>query len=140
MRKNPYDILIKISRWAIFCYHLRSITIGIWVLLKWLFQFIWHSIQNRPQTSIDYHSYFCDKPPPCLVDNKIGLQNYVKLKGTKLHYIEAGKQSDPLILLLHGFPDCWIGICFLLRKYNFLNYYKILNISLYFHKQAGTIR
>lgn len=112
MRKNPYEILIKISRWAIFCYYLRSIAIGIWVLLKWLFQFIWHSIQNRPQTSIDYHSYLCDKPPSCLVDNKIGLQNYVKLKGTKLHYIEAGKQSDPLILLLHGFPDCWIGIYF----------------------------
>lgn len=108
-KKN--DILIKISRWAIFCYYLRSITIGLWVLLKWLFQFLWHSMQNSIQNRpvIDYHSYLCDKPPPCLVDNKIGLQNYVKLKGTKLHYIEAGNQSDPLMFLLHGFPDCWLG-------------------------------
>lgn len=125
--KSPYDILIKLSRWTIFCYYLRSIVIGLWVLLKWLFQFLWHSIQkstskNGPQTSIDYHSCFCDKPPPCLVDNKIGLQSYVKLKGTKLHYIEAGNQSDPLILLLHGFPDCWLGISSTLNSFFIISY------------------
>lgn len=113
-RKNPYDILIKLSRWTIFCYHLRSILIGLWILLKWSFQFLWHSIQqsskNQQQLApIDSHGYFHDKPPPCLVDNRIGLQSYVKLKGTKLHYIEAGNRCDPLVLLLHGFPDCWLG-------------------------------
>lgn len=115
-RKNPYDILTKLSRWTIFCYHLKSILIGLWILLKWFAQFLWHSIQQStkyqqqiPLTPIDYPDYFHDKPPPCLVDNRIGLQSYVKLKGTKLHYIEAGDQSDPLILLLHGFPDCWLG-------------------------------
>lgn len=106
MPRNQYEILIKISNWTIFCFYLRSILIGIWVLLKWFFQFLWHSVQH---TVTDYHSYFHEKPPPCLVDNKIGLQTYVKLKGTKLHYIEAGNQNDPLILLLHGFPDCWLG-------------------------------
>lgn len=113
-RKNPYDILMKISRWAVFCYHLRSILIGFWILLKWSFQFLWHSIhqstkQQQKLTPIDYNVYFHDKPPPCLVDNRVGLQSYVKLKGTKLHYIEAGNQCDPLVLLLHGFPDCWLG-------------------------------
>ncbi|XP_031638878.1 epoxide hydrolase 3-like [Contarinia nasturtii] len=115
-RKNPYDILTKLSRWTIFCYHLKSILIGLWILLKWFAQFLWHSIQQSTKyqqqitlTPIDYPDYFHDKPPPCLVDNRIGLQSYVKLKGTKLHYIEAGNQSDPLILLLHGFPDCWLG-------------------------------
>lgn len=122
MRKNQYDILIKISGWTIFCYYLRSILIGLWILLKWFFQFVWHSIQQWSTKShhhhhqqqaimapIEYHGNFHDKPPPCLVDNRIGLQSYVKLKGTKLHYIEAGDRNDPLILLLHGFPDCWLG-------------------------------
>lgn len=115
-RKNAYDVLVKISRWTIFCYHLRSILIGMWILLKWLCQFLWHSIQqstkHQQQIALspgDFRGYFHDKPPPCLVDNRIGLQSYVKLKGTKLHYIEAGNRSDPLILLLHGFPDCWLG-------------------------------
>lgn len=119
-RKNPHDIIIKISRWTILSYYLRSILIGFWILLKWLFQFLWHSIhqsaRNQQQqqqqltlTPTNYHSYFHDKPPPCLVDNRIGLQSYVKLSGTKLHYIEAGNRCDPLILLLHGFPDCWLG-------------------------------
>lgn len=114
-RKTPYDILIKVSKWTILCYYLRSILIGLWILLKWFFQFLWQSIhqsmkqQPLAMTPFDYHSYFHDKPPPCLVDNRIGLQSYVKLKGTKLHYIEAGNRCDPLILLLHGFPDCWLG-------------------------------
>lgn len=29
--------------------------------------------------------------------------------GIKLHYIEAGDKSKPTLLLLHGFPDCWIS-------------------------------
>ena len=137
MRKNPHDILIKISRWTIFCYYTRSIIIGLWVLLKWLFLFLWHSVQqstskNKSQKSllIEYHSSLCDKPPPCLVDNKIGLQSYVKLKGTKLHYIEAGNLNDPLILLLHGFPDCWLGKNYLLFI-QFISYKHITKTFIY---------
>lgn len=113
--KNPYDILIKISRWTIISYYLRSILIWLWILLKWFFQFLWHTINQstkHQQQQFDYHGYYHDKPPPCLVDNRIGRQSYVKLKGTKLHYIEAGNQCDPLILLLHGFPDCWYDFFF----------------------------
>ncbi|XP_071569876.1 epoxide hydrolase 3-like isoform X3 [Temnothorax nylanderi] len=28
--------------------------------------------------------------------------------GVKFHYVEAGDKSKPLVLLLHGFPDCWL--------------------------------
>lgn len=31
------------------------------------------------------------------------------LQNTKLHYVEAGCRSNPTVLLLHGFPDCWFG-------------------------------
>lgn len=27
----------------------------------------------------------------------------------KFHYVEAGDKSAPPLLLLHGFPDCWLG-------------------------------
>lgn len=32
--------------------------------------------------------------------------NYVQTGGVRLHYVEAG-QGDKLVLLLHGFPECW---------------------------------
>ncbi|XP_076761310.1 epoxide hydrolase 4 isoform X2 [Xylocopa sonorina] len=50
-----------------------------------------------------------DKPPPCLVDNNLGIHSYVKIKNVKFHYVEAGNKDRPLILLLHGFPDCWLS-------------------------------
>lgn len=28
---------------------------------------------------------------------------------TKLHYVESGAEDDRVILLLHGFPDCYFG-------------------------------
>lgn len=28
---------------------------------------------------------------------------------TKLHYVESGSETDRVILLLHGFPDCFFG-------------------------------
>lgn len=100
-RKNPYDVLIVMPKWSIFCYHLRSFVIGLWILLKWLFQFLWHSLnqssyqQKQIQTSLDYPAYLYDKPPPCLVDNRIGLQSYVKLKVS-------------LLACLHGIPIIFI--------------------------------
>ena len=32
---------------------------------------------------------------------------YVTVNGVKLHYAEIGSRSAPLVLLLHGFPQCW---------------------------------
>ncbi|KZC07657.1 Epoxide hydrolase 4, partial [Dufourea novaeangliae] len=32
-----------------------------------------------------------------------------RLWGVKFHYLEAGSRDKPLILLLHGFPDCWFS-------------------------------
>lgn len=31
------------------------------------------------------------------------------LQTTKLHYVESGVENDRVILLLHGFPDCFFG-------------------------------
>lgn len=81
-RKDPYRVLTVIPKWSIFCFHLRSILIGSWVLSKWSVHFLWNLVNksNRNLTSTDSYGYLHDKPPPCLVDNRIGLQSYVKLK------------------------------------------------------------
>lgn len=50
-------------------------------------------------------------PPPILSDKKWGTHSYVTLKsqGIKLHYVEAGDRNRPLILCVHGFPECWFS-------------------------------
>lgn len=85
-RKNPYRVLAVMPKWTVFCFYLRSISIGLWVLLKWTLHFMWKIVRPTASSrrlntnSIEYYGSLHDKPPPCLVDNRIGLQSYVKLK------------------------------------------------------------
>jgi len=46
-------------------------------------------------------------PPPCLNDPALGNHVYVQLKNVKLHYVEAGDKTKPLMVFLHGFPELW---------------------------------
>ncbi|XP_013185844.1 epoxide hydrolase 1 [Amyelois transitella] len=45
--------------------------------------------------------------PNCLVDPKYGVHKYIKVNNVKLHYVESGDPSKPLMLFLHGFPEFW---------------------------------
>lgn len=93
--------IVSISAWERFTIRFLSVWIGLWVLCKRFFKWIWYpsSLTSLPR----------DNPPSCLVDSSLGHHKYVKLKGTKFHYLEAGSRDQPLILLLHGFPDCWLS-------------------------------
>ncbi len=33
--------------------------------------------------------------------------DYAQLEGLRLHYAECGAENDQLVVLLHGFPECW---------------------------------
>ncbi|XP_022182882.1 epoxide hydrolase 4-like [Myzus persicae] len=50
-----------------------------------------------------------DRPPPCLSTTDYGTHSYVKVKGVKFHYVECGDPKGTIVLLLHGFPSCWIS-------------------------------
>uniref|UniRef100_A0A2S2QFP3 Epoxide hydrolase 4 n=1 Tax=Sipha flava TaxID=143950 RepID=A0A2S2QFP3_9HEMI len=50
-----------------------------------------------------------DRPPPCLFTTVFGTHSYVKVKGVKFHYVECGDPEAMIVLLLHGFPSCWIN-------------------------------
>ena len=36
-------------------------------------------------------------------------ERFVETNGVRLHVIEAGRENDPLVILLHGFPEFWYG-------------------------------
>jgi len=52
-----------------------------------------------------------DRPtPPDKATNPIfGVHNVIKLKssGIYLHYVSKGVPNQPMILFVHGFPECW---------------------------------
>lgn len=50
-------------------------------------------------------------PPSILTDPKWGTHHFVSLKtqGIRLHYVEAGDHQKPLIVCIHGFPECWFS-------------------------------
>lgn len=47
------------------------------------------------------------EPPAELTDPKYGVHKYIKVNNIKLHYVESGDPSKPLMLFLHGYPEFW---------------------------------
>ncbi|KAK7874508.1 hypothetical protein R5R35_001592 [Gryllus longicercus] len=46
-------------------------------------------------------------PPAVLHDPQLGTHKFMQLKNIKLHYVENGDSSKPLMLFVHGFPELW---------------------------------
>ncbi|XP_018331070.1 epoxide hydrolase 4-like isoform X2 [Agrilus planipennis] len=93
--------IASISTWEIFKIYSLSFLCGIWVYFK---KIIAGLIKTESSSK-----NFRDKPPSCLVESSFGIHNYVKVRGTKFHYVESGSSQSPFLLLLHGFPDCWLS-------------------------------
>ncbi|XP_044006912.1 epoxide hydrolase 4-like [Aphidius gifuensis] len=94
--------IVRVSFCEITKLHILSFIYGIYMITMRFFKWAWDPKKF-------FGMRYRDKPPICLVDNSLGKHSYVKLKGIKFHYVEAGKKDRPLILLLHGFPECWLS-------------------------------
>ena len=46
----------------------------------------------------------------------------------KFHYVECGSKSQPLLLLLHGFPDCWLGWRYQISFFS--KYFRVVAVDL----------
>lgn len=90
-KQTYYEVLETIPKLTILSFYLKSIFIGLWVLLKWFVYLIWSNLMyntksdNNKKSSLSssadyYDGYDHDKPPSILVDNKLGRHSYVKLK------------------------------------------------------------
>lgn len=99
---NKTDNIVSISYFDFLKIHCLSFLWGLWILLKELFRKV-----LRQSTASDLKDQR-RKQPECLRED-FGQHLYVKLQYTKLHYVECGSKDKPVVLLLHGFPDCWIS-------------------------------
>uniref|UniRef100_A0A1B6JJR5 AB hydrolase-1 domain-containing protein n=2 Tax=Homalodisca liturata TaxID=320908 RepID=A0A1B6JJR5_9HEMI len=58
-------------------------------------------------------------PPAVLNDPSLGNHAFVQLRdGPKLHYVENGDNTKPLMLLVHGFPEFWYSWRHQLREFS----------------------
>ncbi|CAL4076460.1 unnamed protein product [Meganyctiphanes norvegica] len=59
-------------------------------------------------------------PPAILQDEKWGTHGYLNLKsqGIKIHYVENGDRSKPLIVCFHGFPEFWFSWRYQLEEFS----------------------
>ncbi|KYM81266.1 Epoxide hydrolase 4 [Atta colombica] len=94
--------IVRVSTRETIELHILAFAYGLCLVVRRFLKWIW-----------DPKKFFMlrqrDQPPSCLVDNSLAMHSYVKIKGVKFHYVEAGDKSKPLVLLLHGFPDCWLS-------------------------------
>ena len=49
------------------------------------------------------------RPPPILHDPRWGEHKDADLNGLKIHYVEKGDSSRPLMIFVHGFPEFWFS-------------------------------
>ena len=74
-------------------------------------------------------------PPAILNDERWGEHKYVHVPGVKLHYVEKGDRSKPLMVMVHGFPEFWFSWRYQLeyfskvRKTNYISFYFHFNLS-----------
>jgi len=57
--------------------------------------------------------------PDVMEDPSLGQHRLAKMKdGVRIHYVENGDPSKPLMLFIHGFPECWFSWRHQLRHFS----------------------
>lgn len=102
--KNYNHLLVRLPKLTVLNFHLKSIMVGMWILLKWFLNFLWKSVNqkrisymkpydggnirrknnNNNKYLMDHQRSYSEsdhnRPPSCLVDSTYGRHSYVKLK------------------------------------------------------------
>ncbi|KAI1717985.1 alpha/beta hydrolase fold domain-containing protein [Ditylenchus destructor] len=66
-------------------------------------------------------------PPKCLTEGP-WTHGFLQLTNIRMHYVEAGDKKNPLMVLLHGFPEFWYSYRFQLK--HFRHKYRVVALDM----------
>ncbi|KAI1715121.1 alpha/beta hydrolase family domain-containing protein [Ditylenchus destructor] len=66
-------------------------------------------------------------PPKCLTDGP-WTHGFLQLSNIRMHFVEAGDKNNPLMVLLHGFPEFWYSYRFQLK--HFKDKYRVVALDM----------
>ncbi|XP_023315795.1 epoxide hydrolase 4-like [Trichogramma pretiosum] len=113
--------IVRVTLWERAQMYALALIYGFYLIARRMLKWAWNG-------AAFFQLHERDTPPACLVDSTLGKHSYVKIKGIKFHYVEAGKRENPLVLLLHGFPDCWIS--WRKQMSTLAEFYRIISLDL----------
>jgi hypothetical protein len=87
-------------------------------------QLVWRVIFNPSMCKRRHETPY----PSALNDPRFGTHGFVIANGIKFHYVAKGPENAPLMLCLHGFPECWYSWRYIL--YAFSGTYRVVAIDL----------
>ena len=107
---------------------LRIVSIFIGFLISIPVFFIGNTLRLLKVGRRLFHIKTRTSPPACLLDPKYGEHKYMTVNGVKIHYVESGDVTKPLLLFVHGWPQFWFAWRNQIEHFNkVLNFYKSLS-------------
>ncbi|CAG9808909.1 unnamed protein product [Chironomus riparius] len=126
------SIVYSISMRECFVIYVQSIIIGIYILFKNAVFYIRSYVDKKFGVSkkriirkFNVLSSITDKSSKNRINgtknnlnrsitpgthrSDLGEHKFIRIKQTRFHYVEKGEKNDRVVLLLHGFPDCFYG-------------------------------
>lgn len=87
----------------------RILTIIIGFIIAIPVFFIGNTVRLYKRGRKVFHVKTRSSPPACLLDPKYGEHKYLTVNGVRLHYVESGDHSKPLVVFVHGWPQFWFA-------------------------------
>ncbi|XP_071964565.1 epoxide hydrolase 4-like [Antedon mediterranea] len=84
-------------------------------------------IKSGPKTF--FHRETRTSRPECMNDPALGIHGFLNLQtGIRIHYVAAGDENKPLMLFLHGFPECWYSWRYQMKA--FKSEYRVVSVDM----------
>ncbi|XP_046582078.1 epoxide hydrolase 4-like [Haliotis rubra] len=107
-----------------------ALTIGLLMSPFMVLHMIYMFVQSRGKVSWKKYDM-----PDCLRDPAYGTHHFVHLEDVRLHYVAAGDEDKPLMLLVHGLPEFWFSWRYQIKE--FKKYYRVVAIDQRGYSESG---